>query len=167
MNQIVLKELGEEHLPSIQAVFEACEDYFILTTGGSATPAAAHSLYIQLPEGKSYEDKHIFGICDVETSELIGVIDAILSYPELGTLMLGLFLIVPEYRRRGIGKKAYALLEQWSRDQGVSAIRLGVHEAAEDAARFWEQVGFRPTGQTSLDGTRMVVVFKKFLSNEF
>ena len=161
LGQIVLKELGETDLPSIQGVFEACEHYFILTTGGSATPAAAHALYIQLPKGRSYDDKHILGICHADTSELIGVIDSVLGYPEPGMVTLGLFLIVPEYRHRDIGRKAYALLEQWVKDRKASAIRISVHEAAEDDVNFWKQAGFRSTGQTSRDGTCGVEVLEK------
>jgi hypothetical protein len=49
MNKVFLKELGEDDLSSIQNVFEACEDYFILTTSSPIKSASAHSLYIQVP----------------------------------------------------------------------------------------------------------------------
>ena len=160
---MILRELDEEDLSSIQAVFEACEDYFIHTTGGPVTSASAHSLYIQLPAGKSYEDKHILGICDAETNDLVGVIDAILGYPEPDTAMLGLFLIKPKFRDR-IGRKAYALLERWVKERGFVAIRVSVHEDIKDDANFWKSLGFGASDQVSQDENHTVLVYEKRLS---
>jgi len=146
----------------MQAVFEECEDYFVLTTGGSATPAAAHSLYIQLPEGKSYEDKHILGICNAETGRLVDVIDVILGYPKPDIITLGLFLIAPEYSS-SISKKTYNVLEQWVRDQGCAIIQVSVYEESGNDTSFWNSLDFGATGQISQNGNHTVVICQKCL----
>ncbi len=155
-----LNELGEDDLQAIQTLFEACEDYFVFTTGGSVTSASAHSLYIQLPEGRSYEDKHILGI--YEDFELMGVIDAILNYPDDGTLTLGLFLIDPKCKAVGM-KDAYKLLEKWCMDQKVSKIRVNVYEILDDEMKFWQEMDFQPTNEKIEDGDRVILVMEKCL----
>ena len=160
MDRHFLKGIGEDDLRAIQTLFEACKDYFILMTGGSVTSASAHSLYIQLPEGKSYKDKHIFGF--YEDSELMGVIDAILNYPDDRTLTLGLFLVDPKYKVIGM-KNAYKLLERWCMDQKVSKIRISAYEILEDEMKFWQEMGFQPTGQKIEDGDRAILIMAKSL----
>jgi hypothetical protein len=158
MDKIYLKELGEGDLEAVQTLFENCEDYFVLTTGGSVTSASAHSLYIQIPEGKSYDDKHILGV--YEDSKLIGVIDAILDYPEKDIVTLGLFLI--DLRHQIVGmENAYKLLERWCIDQKASKIRISVYEILEGEIKFWQEMGFLSTGQNIQDGDRAILIMEK------
>jgi len=163
MSHIGLEELAERDLPAVQAVCEACEEYFVATTGGPAPPGAARSLFTQLPEGCSPRDKHLLGVCDTQTRELTGLIDAIVGHPDLRTLTLGLFLVMPQHVSSGIAAKACRLLEQWARRRGASRIRIAGHEALAGAADFLSQAGFRATDDRVGDGGHRAVVLEKRL----
>lgn len=163
MRRIALEELFEHDLPAIQAVFEACEDYFVLATGAPAPPGAAHALRTQLPEGCCYRDKRILGICNAETRELIGLIDAFLSYPDLQTVTLGLFLVVPHHTHREAVGEAREALEHWARARGAARIRIAASERLEVTASLLEGAGFAPTEKVVRDGTRTLRVFERRL----
>ncbi len=163
MRRIALEELYEHDLQAVQAVFEACEDYFVFATGAPAPSGAAHTLYIQLPEGCCYRDKHILGICDAETRELMGVIDAIVGYPDLHTLTLGLFLVVPRHIDSEVVGEAREALERWARARGAARIRIAAYEGLGVTASLLEGAGFTATDHWVQDGTRAVRVFERRL----
>ena len=163
MSRVVLEELGRQDLMAVEAVFAACEDYFVLATGRPPPPRAADSLFIQLPEGCCYEDKHILGICDPDTRELLGLIDAIVGHPDLRTLTLGLFLITPEGLRPETAQEAFRLLEQWARARGLFKIRVTGNDLLQGTARFFERAGFRATQEPAGWASGKVVTLEKHL----
>ncbi|HEV8194786.1 MAG TPA: hypothetical protein VGP82_25320 [Ktedonobacterales bacterium] len=78
-----LVALTPEDGPEVQALPERSADYSELVMGLPPGPAEAQSLYIDLPEGKGYEDKLLLGVFTGER-RLVGVLDAIRDYPEPG-----------------------------------------------------------------------------------
>lgn len=163
MDHLGLEELAETDLPAIQAVCEACEEHFVATTGGPAPPGAARSLLAQLPEGCSPQDKHVLGVCHTRTRELAGLIDAIVGYPDLRTLTLGLFLVMPQHVNSGVAAEACRLLDQWARRRGAARIRIAGHGALAAAADVLSRAGFRAAEERRGDGRYRDVVLEKRL----
>ena len=163
MGQITLELLEEHELPIVQALFEACETYFIATTGAPAPPLAAHMLFTQLPGDALHDDKHILGICDTATREVLGVIDAVLGYPDARTVTLGLFLVTPADEDHSVRQEACRLLEEWAADRGGSAIRIAVYDVPPDAPEFWRTAGYIPTGEHAQVDARTVLFLEKSL----
>ncbi|HSW09778.1 MAG TPA: GNAT family N-acetyltransferase, partial [Bacillota bacterium] len=95
-------EMGE-----LQRVIEGAPTYAELVTGLPPGRADAQSMYTILPEGKSYEDKFVFGI--YRGSEMVGCVDLIRGYPDASTAYCGLLLVSEEHQRRGIGRRAFEL----------------------------------------------------------
>lgn len=115
-------------------------------TGVPAGPADAQSTYTILPEGKSYEDKFVFGI--FPGSEMVGCVDLIRGYPTPNTAYLGLLLVSEKRQRQGIGRVAYHLVEEVIRAWGgCDRIRLAVVRTNEQVTPFWQRLGFKPTGE--------------------
>lgn len=133
--------LTSEDGGALQALLEQSSDYFELVLGLPPGPGAAQSLYAGLPEGKSYEDKFVIGVFE-SSGELIGVLDVIRDYKETGEWTLGLLLIHPDRRNKGLGESVYRAFEQWAAKFGANRIRLGVVEQNEGACRFWKRMEF-------------------------
>lgn len=136
----VVAHISPDEGDALQAVFEKCTDYFQLVTGLPPGPAEANSTFMVVPEGKGYEDKLLLGI--YKARELIGCLDVIKDYPQAGTWSLGLMMLIPEYRNRGLGRQVYQGFEGWAAGEGATAIRLGVVEQNAGAYRFWQRLGF-------------------------
>ncbi|MEM1099364.1 MAG: GNAT family N-acetyltransferase [Planctomycetota bacterium] len=58
----------------------------------------------------------------------------------------------PEVRRRGVGRRLIDEAIAWSRRQSVSEVRLHVTSNNPEAARLYESIGFRDTGDTMAHG---------------
>ena len=93
------------------------------------------------------EDKFVFGI--FLGNEMAGCADLIRGYPGPTTALLGLLLIAEPFQRRGIGRAAYAGLEDRIREWGsCDRVRIGVIQTNAGVMPFWQQLGFERTGQS-------------------
>ena len=131
----------------LQALFEACPDYHLLGTGCSPTPNAADEMYVELPPGKTLGDKVLLGLFD-DAGCLHGVIDLIRDYPDAGIWYLGLFLLRPNWRSKGVGARIHEALLGWCVSLGAQTIRLGVVERNQAAGRFWSRLGYEAIATT-------------------
>lgn len=131
----------EQDTAALQALSEACADYSELVEGHAPPPTAAQEMFGDRPPGKTPDDKFLIGLFDPAGS-LVGVLDAIRSYPEPGEWFIGLLLLHPGSRSHGLGDAAYHAFEAWAAAQGAQQIGIGVVEANEKACRFWSRLGF-------------------------
>jgi uncharacterized protein len=130
----------------LQRVLEEAPTYANRITGVPPGRADAQSTYTVLPEGKSYDDKFVFGI--YFAAEMVGCADLIRGYPDFATALLGLLLVSEKRQRQGIGNNAYALIEQFIRDwRTCDRVRIGVVRTNEAVLTFWAHLGFEPTGE--------------------
>jgi GNAT superfamily N-acetyltransferase len=136
-----VKLLQGEDLPAIQELMERCADYERLVTGLPPDPASAQKILVDLPEGKSRVDKFVIGIY-AESADLVGILDAIRDHPRKHDWWLGLLLLDPDYRNRGLGKRIYWTFEAWAARRGARNICAGVIEGNEPAYKFWQGLGF-------------------------
>ncbi len=130
---------------ALQRVLDDAPRHAHLVTGLPPGPADAQSVYTILPEGRSYDDKFVFGI--FEGATMVGCIDCIRGYPETGTAHIGLLLVAESFEGRGIGRAAYAELEGLIAGWGCSRVRLGVVRTDDRVFAFWKRLGFVPTGE--------------------
>jgi GNAT superfamily N-acetyltransferase len=98
---------------------------------------------------------------------LIGLIDAVEGYPDEGAWWLGLMLIDPEYRGKGLGHKLYQAFENWILEQGAVGVCLGVVEENDKALAFWGSLGFQehdrqPSRQFG-DKTHAIITMVRYL----
>jgi ribosomal protein S18 acetylase RimI-like enzyme len=134
-------------MATLQHVLECAPKYAERVTGAPPGAADGQSTFTILPEGKSYEDNFVFGISF--SNEMVGCIDLIRGYPRTNVSTLGLLLVAEEHQRAGIGRQAYALLEQFVRHWGsCEVIRLGVIMNNSEVSHFWRKLGFVETGET-------------------
>ena len=134
-------------MAALQRVIEGAPLYAELMTGVPPGPADVQSTFTILPEGKSYEDKFVFGV--LLGGRMVGCADLVLGYPTADTAYLGLLLISERFQHRGIGQAAYHHLEAFVQGWGTcDRIRLAVVRVNEPVTSFWERLGFRPTGET-------------------
>jgi len=139
-------EGGGAELRELQRVLEEAPDYAQRVTGLPPQNADAQSLLAALPEGKTHADKFVFAI--YRNREMIGCADLIRGYPHPATAMLGLLLLSERRQRRGMGRRAYCLLEGIVRSWGsCERVRIGVVRSNEQVTPFWTQLGFAPTGE--------------------
>ena len=147
-HRITLRLLKGEpaEMAALQRVIEEAPEYAQLVTGVPPGHADAQSTYTVLPEGKSYDDKFVFGI--FLGDEMVGCIDLIRGYPTPSTAYLGLLLVSEKHQGQEIGRMAFRLVEEVVRAWGTcDRIRLAVVRTNEQVIPFWRRLGFEPTGE--------------------
>jgi GNAT superfamily N-acetyltransferase len=77
-----------------------------------------------------------------EDARLQGVADLAFAYPEPQDAYLGLMLLTPEARGRGLGGAFLRHVEEAARGRGAVRLLLAVLEANPRARAFWEREGF-------------------------
>jgi GNAT superfamily N-acetyltransferase len=153
----VVFRLRPEHAALLQGLCERCSAYFELHDGAPPGPSLGEEEVVALPEGKTLDDKFLFGIRSA-TGELVGVLDLIRDFPAAGEWWLGLLMLDPKVRSAGLGARFYRAAEAWATERGAQRVLLGVLEQNPDAERFWRGLGFAelrrqpytaPTGHVS------------------
>lgn len=128
---------------ALQDLLERCADYMTLEDGAPARPEAAAELLDALPPGRRHEHKHLLGLARAASRRLVAVIDVVQDFPDDSDWFVGLVLIDPDERGRGLGAAIMADLESWLRAQGAACAYLAVLERNPDARRFWSRQGYQ------------------------
>jgi len=128
-------------LDAVMAVYRRAADYLALESG--LTPDAAARAFFDDRPPASAEEPLKFGVGDDGSLAAIG--DLAFGYPGPGDAYLGLLLLVPEARARGLGQAIVGEVQKLAKARGASRLLVGVLDVNERARIFWERQGFRLT----------------------
>jgi GNAT superfamily N-acetyltransferase len=153
--------------PAIASLYRDCADYWTLVTARPAGAEAAAGLLGDRPPVVPLSNKIVLGLRD--NHRLVVIVDALRDYPGPGIWWLGLLLVSPESRGRGLGRRLYAAFEAWAAGQGATELRLCVQVQNTGAHTFWQRLGFVASGSKplTLDGlTSQVTIYRRSISGE-
>lgn len=137
---LMIRELQPDDEGQVLELMTASEDYFVSTTGMPAAPGDVQSLYYSLPEGAEWEDKLL--LVALHEERVVAVIDVILRHPGPTDCSVGLFLVHPDVRRRGIGTALCAALLAQARSEQVTRITATTPTGWEPGEGFLSEMGF-------------------------
>ena len=149
LNQVgyTIRTLQPADAELLQALYDQCADFTLLDEGEPVSATAAQDDLRAVPPGKSLEDKRVFGIFDPQ-GEAVGVLDALQDYPEAAVWWVGLLMLAPSERGKGLGREAVLAFSEYACLRGAQAIMLGVVEENQPALQFWQKIGFSPLRKT-------------------
>jgi GNAT superfamily N-acetyltransferase len=137
-----IKPLFLEDEADIQQFLEECSDYKMIECGQPVQPEDARSFLLDLPPGKTLEDKFVFAI--EKEARIIALVDVLMNYKDENIWWIGLLLIHPDMRGKGMGRQIVNFLRDNFIQQGVREIRLGVLEENIPGQIFRKRMGFNP-----------------------
>lgn len=114
-----------------------------------------------LPPGKTLDDKYYVGFWD--GSQLVAVLDLILSHPDARTAWVGLFMVERAFQGRGVGSRIVFALCACLRAMGYESVALAYAKGNGQSKAFWEKQGFTPTGEERPRETYTAVVLRREL----
>jgi ribosomal protein S18 acetylase RimI-like enzyme len=120
---------------------QRCADYTLMITGEPPKPNGGAEFFADMPDGKTPDDMLKLGARD-STGKLVGLIDMARDYPQPGIWYLGLLLIDPALRNRGIGAALAQALQQHAAESGATRMMLSVVKENTRALKFWRAQGF-------------------------
>ncbi len=128
----------------LRELLERCADFEVMVTGSPPDAHAAADLLVEVPPDHALRDKLVIGVWTDQG--LTAAIDLLRDFPDPHAWYLGILLVAPEARGRGLGAAIVAALRPWVVAQGGWTIRLIVQEQNPAALRFWSRQGFVEVG---------------------
>jgi ribosomal protein S18 acetylase RimI-like enzyme len=141
---LAAKRLDTCHEATVEQFCRRCNAFFTLITGESAGTDTARDLLVSRPPGVELIRKHVIGF--ERDGVLVAIVDLLESYPNEADWYVGLLLVSPDERARGVGTAVWTAVETWIRAVGGRQVRLIVQQQNPNAARFWRAVGFTADG---------------------
>ena len=132
--------LGEPDRPRLEELCSSCTAFYELIEGQSATEATAAEILGPLEPKYARGTKHVWGV--EAHGKLIAAAELLQGYPSTHDWYIGLLLVNPEQRRKGIGSQLCASIMTWMAVHGATTVRLVVHQQNPGARQFWERQGF-------------------------
>jgi GNAT superfamily N-acetyltransferase len=129
-------------LSALQSLFERASDYFEIATGQRPAPDEAQRAFVGGPPAKSVNEKRTIGVFGADDG-LVGMLDAIPDWPADGTWTMGMLLLEPAVRSRGLGGTILQSYERWGQGQGARVFRTAIVAHHEPGIRFLERSGYR------------------------
>ena len=153
----------------VQSLYERCDDYHIAHEGTPPPSTAGVEELTSAPPGRSLEDKFPFGIYAPD-GEMIAYLELFRNYPAEGEWWIGLLLVDPTVRRRGLGSKIIRAATAWAAKNGARAIELAVLESDPVAQSFWSRQGFEFTRRRAYESPvekkqHSVVILRRALAD--
>jgi RimJ/RimL family protein N-acetyltransferase len=162
-DRLDIRTLGPDDVDRLQGVFRAAGDHFLTITGRPEPEPDAAEREIRGCMATPGRDVAIFTLR--ETGEDVGAAGWWAGSPEPDVALLGMLMIHPKHRRRGIAREALGALEVWMAGRGIRRIRSGVGAGDERAHAILRGLGFLPMDErrhVALDrGRVMIALFEK------
>jgi ribosomal protein S18 acetylase RimI-like enzyme len=132
--------LTSADLPRLLKLCQSCAAFYELIEGQAPNDETAAEILGPLDAKYARGTKHGWGV--EKKGALIAVVELLEGYPSAHDWYIGLLLIAPEQRRRGVGTQLCAALMRWMGQRGASLVRLVVQQQNAGARAFWERQGF-------------------------
>lgn len=140
-------------------LFRDCVDWFEAATGGPSASGDVQSLFYSLPDGASPAGKHVLVIAGAG-DEVIGLVEAVTGHPGPDGCAVGMFLIGPSHRRRGLGRAAAQALLDQAAGTGIATVTATNAVGWSAGAEFLHELGFtlekNPVERGDMVGNRSV-----------
>jgi GNAT superfamily N-acetyltransferase len=156
-----VRELEAADGSAVSGVFAAAADYFVAVTGGPALDGDVQSLFYAAPEGVS-PDAKVLLVAEVD-GEVIAVVDVVPGHPAPDAVAVGLFLLTPAARGRGVGSRIARALLDAARDRGFRRITATTAAGWAPGTGFLTRLGFDldDTAAAAGSGNRVVAAAER------
>ncbi len=139
---VACARLTDADEPVVQDLLERSADAVVQMHHRPPRSDDARSLFQALAPGCTLDDKGIVGFFD--GAMLIGVLEVVRGYPEPRTWYVGLLLLDPAARGRGLGERIMRALDAAVLAAGGNRLELLVQDTNPGGLRFWTRLGFTP-----------------------
>lgn len=137
----------------LQRLLERCSDYYELHEGWP-TPADAGEYELTLDPKAPQTSSLLVLALENEDQTVDAVVQVIIDAPEPGTWWIGLLIVAPELRSRGVGAELVRQTLAAATEAGAGTMKLAVSLRNPRGQRFWERTGFRDTEKVYSVSTR-------------
>lgn len=152
----MLTPLTAADAPTLQRLFERCAGFWELIDGARPAPGKAVKELTSIAPGKTADDTFTFGI--FEEGELTAFVQLARDYPRASAWWIGLLMLDPAVRGRGLGADIHRQIVAWVEAQGGTALGLVVQIQNEAAYGFWRRLGYVESGRQAYRDSMVILM---------
>lgn len=134
---------------AVWMLYQRAEAFWTLTDRKAPDRQMAADFFTDGPPGCDPARSHRLGV--FQHSELVGVAELSFGFPNPEDAYLGLMLLAPDDRGKGLGSALLAEVIGLAKARGAPRLLLAVLEENIQGRAFWEAKGFRATGLCRFD----------------
>lgn len=140
-DRLLLRALAPGDEARLQGVFDTCADHFAVLSGkpGPDADAAAGELSACAAEA----GREVVVLTLLETGEDVGAMGWWAGNPLPDRALLGMLMVDPAHRGRGLAREALGALEVWLAGRGIVALRTAFQRRRLAAHPIVRALGFR------------------------
>jgi ribosomal protein S18 acetylase RimI-like enzyme len=132
----------------LQRLLERCSDYYELHEGWPTPLDAGEYELTPIPGVVAAEDFMVIALEEGNDGALNAFLQILKNAPERGTWWIGLLVVAPELRSRGVGAELLQHGLAAAAEEGVTTVKLAVSVHNPRGLRFWQRAGFVDTEKT-------------------
>jgi GNAT superfamily N-acetyltransferase len=159
---LLVRSLRPDDAVGVDALLRASAEWFERLTGrpapGAAMPGDVQSLFYALPEGATFDDKHLLVVEDRHA--IIGLVDVVVHHPGPSDCAVGLFLVNPDDRGFGVGTAVAASLLGRLRAAGFTRVTATSAAGWRSGLRFLDALGFAVEALPAADADHVTAELK-------
>lgn len=121
-------------------LFKQAADYVMLEDGHPPNRATVDAFFNDRPPKIAAKNALQLGV--FEDDQLLGILGMLFGYPEATDCYIGLLVMSPEARGRGVGAQALAHATSLARTRGAQRQLVAVLDQNPKGRAFWEREGF-------------------------
>lgn len=141
MDDIVLVPMTQqEHSEDALDLATRAADYAVLEVGHAPDDTYIHDFFTACPPDLGPECLLHFSV--MQRTAMTGMIGIARGYEYPDDWWVGLMLLDPAYRGRGIGRTVVTQIKAHAREAGTNMLKLAVLAANPRALKFWRREGF-------------------------
>lgn len=126
---------------ALEVLIARCAEYHLASFGLPPGDADAQSQFYSGLELVPEERKYLVGCFSQDHTLLLGA-DFLEDYPSSGAYVLGLLLVDPSHRSRGLGEAFVRTMAAWASSRGGARLRIDCQFAENQSTmRFWKKFG--------------------------
>jgi GNAT superfamily N-acetyltransferase len=134
---------------AVSALLLQAQDYYLMWKGRPPGPAETDAVFDDCPPDCDPAASQRLGLH--ANDRLCGVAELSFGFPTAQDAYLGLMILAPDCRSRGLGAAFLHHVETRARTANAPRLYLAVLEANTRGAAFWARSGFGPTGLSRHD----------------
>jgi GNAT superfamily N-acetyltransferase len=145
LGDYIVRNVNPHEGGAIQALADRASDYFEMVYGESPPGDFGEKFFSTAPENRSSVDVILLGIFE-QPEKLIGLIHCATDCPEKGTWYIGLVLLEPAVRNKGLGRRIHRAFASFAKRNGADQLMLSTVDENERGSKFWESLEYVRTG---------------------
>jgi GNAT superfamily N-acetyltransferase len=127
---------------AVRDLYHRAADYVLLETGLPPNDETVEEFFADCPPNSDLAASHKLGAF-LADDELVAIADLAFGYPEPTDAYIGLMLIDPKHRGKGLGGILVEHLTAAARANNAGRMLIAVLDGNPRGRAFWEREGFR------------------------